>query len=100
MLDEVLACVVESSNHLGRSDERLDNYGFGAEEPGNASPAYEPPGSPEYVPPQDNMESEVSETPQSFKCSICGFSLEGVIFELFEHLEEQHGMEGAEEEER
>ena len=99
MLAEVLAGVVESSNHLGRSEDRLDNNGFGAEEPGNASPAYEPPGSPEYVPPQDNMETEVSETPQSFKCSICGFSLEGVIFELFEHLEEQHGMEGAEEEE-
>ena len=99
MLAEVLADVVESSNHLGRSEERLDNKGFGAEESGNASPAYEPPASPEYIPPQDNMETEVAETPQSFKCSICGFSVEGVIFELFEHLEEQHGMEDAEEEE-
>merc|ERR1719397_842221 len=45
------------------------------------------------------METEVSETPQSFKCSLCGFSVEGVIFELFEHLEEKHGMEDAEEEE-
>merc|ERR1719180_120703 len=94
MLAEVLAGVVESSNHLGSSEERLDNNGFG-----NASPDYEPPGSPEYIPPQDNMETEVSETPQNFKCSLCGFSVEGVIFELFEHLEEQHGMQDAEEEE-
>jgi len=99
MLAEVLAGVVESPNQLGRSEERLVNNAHGAEEPGNASPAYEPPGSPEYIPPQDNMETEVSETPQSFKCSLCGFSVEGVIFELFEHLEEKHGMEDAEEEE-
>jgi len=96
MLVEVLAGVVESSS---RSEEMLNHNTFGAEEPGNASPAYEPPASPEYIPPQDNMETEVSETPRCFKCSICGLSVEGVIFELFEHLEEKHGMEDAEEEE-
>merc|ERR1712037_242429 len=68
------------------------NSGFGA-----ASPDYEPPGSPEYIPPQNDMETEVAETSQEFKCRICGFISEGVIFQLYEHLEEKHGMEGAEE---
>merc|ERR1719500_797911 len=51
----------------------------------------------EYIPPQNDMETEVAETSQEFKCRICGFISEGVIFQLYEHLEEKHGMEGAEE---
>ena len=37
------------------------------------------------------------ETSQKFKCILCGFISEGVIFQLYEHLEEKHGMENAEE---
>jgi len=103
LLAEVLAAVVESSS---RDEERVDNRELGAAEPGNASPDYEPPGSPEYIPPQDDMETEVSETPQSFKCSLCGFTVsqahaggEEVIYQLYMHLEEEHGMDDAEEEE-
>jgi len=103
LLAEVLAAVVEISS---RDEERLDNNELGAAEPGNASPDYEPPGSPEYIPPQDDMETEVSETPLSFKCSLCGFTVsqahaggEEVIFQLYMHLEEEHGMDDAEEEE-
>ena len=99
LLAEVLVAVVESSDS---SEERLCNNEVGAAEPGNASPDYEPPASPEYIPPQFDMETEVSQNPQtlspSFKCSVCGFAVEGVIFELFEHLEEEHGMGDAEEE--
>ena len=39
----------------------------------------------------------VAETSQKYKCILCGFISEGVMYELFEHLEEQHGMEDAEE---
>ena len=39
----------------------------------------------------------VAETSQKYKCILCGFISEGVMYELYEHLEEQHGMEDAEE---
>ena len=42
-------------------------------------------------------ETEVVETSQKYKCILCGFISEGVMYELYEHLEEQHGMENAEE---
>lgn len=90
MLADVVASVVEESE--GGEVFTSSNSGFGA-----ASPDYEPPGSPEYIPPQNDMETEVAETSQEFKCRICGFISEGVIFQLYEHLEEKHGMEGAEE---
>ena len=64
----------------------------------NSSPDYEAPGSPENIPPQNDMETEDAETAQRFKCSICGFISEGIIYQLFEHLEEEHGMEDEEEE--
>jgi len=98
VLADVVAGVEEgaegfaSSNNFARCTE-VDNSGFGA-----ASPDYEAPGSPEYIPPQNDMGTEVAETAQRFKCSICGFISEGVIYHLFEHLEEEHGMEDEEEE--
>lgn len=92
VLTDVVATVVKESE--GGEGITSSTSGFGA-----ASPDYEPPGSPEYIPPQNDMETEVAETPQRYKCSLCGFISEGVVFHLYEHLEKEHGMEDAEEEE-
>ena len=82
VLADVVAGVEEgaegfaSSNNFARCTV-VDNSGFGA-----ASPDYEAPGSPEYIPPQNDMGTEVAETAQRFKCSICGFISEGIIYQL------------------
>ena len=35
---------------------------------------------PEYIPPQSDMETESAETAHSYKCSICSFTSEGIIY--------------------
>ena len=49
--------------------------------------------------PQNDLETEVDFWDQykyqTYKCILCGFISEGFIYELYEHLEEQHGMERA-----
>ena len=103
MLAEVLAAVVEeseqaecfaSSSNLARSPVVDNSAGNGS-----SSPDYDPPGSPEYIPPENDMETEVADTAQRYNCRLCGYISEGVIYQLYEHLEEEHGMEDAEEEE-
>ena len=99
MLEEILIRVAEAGeekNECVTRGELTQPRRDGAAERGNASPDYEPPGSPEYIPPQDDMETEVSQSHVRFKCGLCSFVVEGK-FDLFMHIEEEHDMEGAEE---
>lgn len=59
------------------------------------SPEYEPPGSPEYIPPQPEEDKEGG---AGFQCKICSAKYSG-MFDVFEHLEEEHKMDGDNEEE-
>ena len=61
-----------------------------------ASPEYQPPYSPEYTPP--TMEVEVAQD-GSWACAICKKAFGTLIFEVFDHLEEEHGMNCDNEEE-
>jgi hypothetical protein len=65
---------------------------------GGASPAYSPPASPEYCPPAGDLPGG------AFSCGCCGRLFHYEVeqdgrYEVWEHLETEHGMEDAEEEE-